>query len=71
MIMWSIMADQTTRTESEKKDMQRSVPGKSHLVSPNPTRGDDKLRNAFGSLLGHVDNTRNQWDFWKKGRSSS
>lgn len=65
------MADQITRTESQKKDTQRSVPGKSHLVSPNLTRGDEKLSNAFGSLLGHVDSTRNQCDFWKKGRSRS
>lgn len=54
------MADQIKRTKSQKKDTQKSVPGKSHLVSPNPTRGDDKLSNAFGSLWGHVDNTRNQ-----------
>ena len=65
------MADQITRTKSQKKDTQKSVPGKSHLVSPNPTRGDDKLSNAFGSLLGHVDSTRNQCDFGKKGRSRS
>ena len=71
-LLWSsIMADQIKRAKSQKKDTQKSVPGKSHLVSPNPTRGDDKLSNAFGSLLGHVDSTRNQCDFWKKGRSRS
>lgn len=34
-------------------------------MSPNPLETDDKLGNTFGNLLNHVDNTRNQCDFWR------